>query len=168
MSIPKRLLALELRASRLGFVVLESPTGLLDWGVRSSLEKHTGKMAYVLADRVAILLSFYKPNAVVVRIRLYTTVAQKRRFHALVLAVRKAAMRSPTKFCTLTPTQVKRHFASSGFLTKHAIATHLVNEFPELTWKLPPKRKPYENEAPAMLMFDALANGVAFLSKQTQ
>lgn len=166
MSSPKRLLALELRASRLGFVALESATELLDWGVRSSLEKESAAVVSMLVDRVATLLAFYKPDLVVVRIRPYRTAVQKRRFHALVEAVRRAAVRSPAKLYTLTGAQVERYFAASGFITKHAIATHLANEFPELTWKLPPKRKPYQNEAPAMLVFDALANGVAFLSRQ--
>ena len=34
--------------------------------------------------------------------------------------------------------------------------------FPELLWKLPPKRKIWESEHPIMTMFDAIAMGFAY------
>jgi hypothetical protein len=34
--------------------------------------------------------------------------------------------------------------------------------FPELLWKLPPKRRIWESEHPIMAMFDAVALGFAY------
>jgi hypothetical protein len=160
--MPKRLLALEIRASRLGFAVLEGPTGLLDWGVRSFGEQNE-KLRSAVSDRIATLLAFHKPASVVTRVRRYYSAAQNKRFRAIVSAIRAETKRKSTKFFVLTTRQVRAHFAPNGQVTKHDIATSLVKQFEALSWKLPGQRKAYQSEAPAMLVFDALANGVAFV-----
>jgi hypothetical protein len=35
--------------------------------------------------------------------------------------------------------------------------------FPELLWRLPPKRKNYQSEHPSMTVFDAVALGFTYL-----
>lgn len=167
MSIPKRLLALELRASKLGFTVLEIPATLLDWGVRSFGEENEDLKSGV-SDRIGILQAFYKPSAIVLRLRQYHSVSQNERFMAAVTAIRSEARRTATKFVVLTAGQVTRHFAQRGKVTKHEIATTLARRFEELSWKLPRRRKVYESEAPAMLVFDALANGIAHLEREAR
>jgi len=166
MPLPKRLLALEIRASRLGFAVLEGSTRLLDWGVRSFGEQNE-KLRSAVSDRIATLLAFHKPSAVVVRVRKYHSAAQNKRFLAIVAAVRAETTRNSTKLFVLTSRQVRARFDPNGEITKHEIATILAKQFEELSWKLPGRRKSYQSEAPAMLVFDALANGVAFVGRQT-
>jgi hypothetical protein len=46
--------------------------------------------------------------------------------------------------------------------SKHEIASMLTQMFPELLWKLPPKRRVWESEHPIMTMFDAVAFGFAY------
>src|SRR5947207_9699800 len=166
MSMPKRLLALEIRASRLGFAVLEGSTRLLDWGVRSFGEQNE-KLRSAASDRIATLLAFHKPTAVVVRARKYHSGVQNKRFLTIVAAIRAETTRNSTKFFVLTVREVRAHFGPNGQVTKHGIATSLAKQFEELSWKLPGRRKAYQSEARAMLVFDALANGVAFLGRQT-
>jgi len=163
--MPKRLLALEIRASRFGFAVLEGPARLLDWGVRSFGEEQK-KVRSAVADRIATLLAFHKPFAVVVRLRKYHSAARNRRFLLTVAGIRTETMRHSTKFYALTARQVRDRFASNGQTTKHDIATSLTEQFEELSWRLPRRRKPYQSEAPVMLVFDALANGLAFLRRR--
>lgn len=166
--MPKRLLALEIRASRLGFAVLEGSARLLDWGVRSFGEQDQGQgVRSAVSDRIATLLAFHNPSAVVVRARRYHSTINNKKFLAIVAAIRAETKRNSMEFCILTMPQVRDHFALRGKVSKHDIATSLADQFEELSWKLPHRRKAFESEAPAMLVFDALANGIAFLERQT-
>lgn len=162
----KRLLALEIRASRLGFVVLEEPARLLDWGVRSFGEQK-GKLGSTVSDRIATLLAFHSASVIVARTRKYLAAARNRRFRTIMSAVRTEARRHSAEFRALTVRQVTNYFAASGEATKYDIATRLAREFEELSWKLPSRRKIYQSEPLAMLVFDALANGVACLGGRT-
>lgn len=164
--MPKRLLALEIRASRLGFAVLEGSTRLLDWGVRSFGEQKENLRSAV-SDRIGTLLAFHKPAMVVARLRKYHSAVQNKKFLAIIVAIRAETTRNSTKFLVLTTHQVRARFGPNGQVTKHDIATSLAKQFEEISWKLPGRRKAYQSEAPAMLVFDALANGVAFLGRQT-
>ena len=164
--MPKRLLALEIRASKLGFAVLEGPARLLDWGVRSFGEQNQ-KVRSAVSDRIITLLTFHNPSAVVVRARKYHSTLNNKKFLAIVSEIRADTKRYSSKLCILTTHQVQNHFALRGKVTKHDIATSLANQFEELSWKLPHRRKAFQSEAPAMLVFDALANGIAFVERQT-
>lgn len=164
--MPKRLLALEVRASRLGFAVLEGPARLLDWGVRSFGEQDKEVRPAVL-DRIITLTAFHSPSTIVVRTRRYHSGVERRRFVAILAAIRAETKKTATKFCVITTRQVRDHFALTGHFNKHDIAASLANQFEELSWKLPHRRKAYQSEPPAMLVFDALANGVAFVERQT-
>jgi hypothetical protein len=46
--------------------------------------------------------------------------------------------------------------------SKYDRARVLASVFPELDWKLPPKRKPWQSEPRAMMIFDAAAIGFAY------
>lgn len=160
LSFTRRLLALEIRARRLGFAVFEAPTRLLDWGVRSFGEQGA-EVRSTVADRISTLLAFHKPFAVVVRARKYHSAVQNKRFAAILTAIRAETRRYTTKFYVLTASQVRARFALNGQATKHDIATGLAKQFEELSWRLPQRRKSYQSEAPVMAVFDAVANGVA-------
>jgi hypothetical protein len=161
-SQPKPLIALEIRTSKFGFVVLEGPTRLLDWGVRWFGD---GTLRSTVSDRITTLLRFYRPYVVVVRSRTYYSASRSNRFAKIVDTIRAEARRNSTKFKVLNPRRVRDHFASNGPATKHAIASAIARQFAELSWKLPNPRKPYQSEAPAMVIFDAAANGIAFLGE---
>lgn len=165
MSTPNRLLALEIRASRLGFVVLEGPARLLDWGVRSFGEQNQ-RIVSTVSDRITTLLAFHNPLVVVVRVRKYHTDIQNKKFLAILAVIKAETRRNSKELCVLTTRQVQNHFALRGQVTKHDIAASLANQFEELSWKLPRRRKAYQSEAPAMLVFDALATGIALVERQ--
>jgi hypothetical protein len=158
-----RVLALEIRASRFGFAVLEGPTTLLDWGVRWFGD---GVLRSTVSDRISTLLSFYRPYVIVVRSRTYYSGPENNRFARIVDTIRTEARRKRTRFKILNQHHVRDHFASKGPATKHAIASAVARQFDELSWKLPNPRKPYQKEARAMVIFDAVANGIAFLGEQ--
>jgi hypothetical protein len=159
-----RLLALEIRSSKMGFVVYEGPTKLLDWGVRQFGVKEDSLRSTV-SSRIEALLRIHNPLTVVARDRTYYSAAANRRFAIIVSLIRAGTKRHSATFKILSTRQVQRHFALRGYVTKHGIATDLSGRFEELSWRLPTRRKPYEGEAPAMVIFDAAANGLAFYGR---
>jgi hypothetical protein len=165
MSIPTRLLALEIRASRLGFAVFEGPTRLLDWGVRS-FEDDARSLTSSVSDRIGILFAFHQPFAIVICDRTYHAVSHKRKLAKIVSAIRAETRRSSTKFVVLTAREVRNSFVANGKITKYDVALRVAEQFEELSWKLPHRRKSYQSEPPAMLVFDAVANGIAFFGKR--
>jgi len=160
----RRLLALEIRTSKLGFAVLESPTRLLDWGMRSFGEEHH-RFRLAVSDRIATLLAFHQPLTVIVRLRKCHSAFADRRFRAVMDAIRAEARRHSTRFRVVAAHHVRDHFAPSGLVTKYEIAESLAKQFEELSWRLPSQRKPYQSESPAMMVFDALATGIASLDR---
>lgn|SRR4029077_2745888 len=161
----QRLLALEIRTSRVGFVVLEGSARLLDWGVRS-LGEQGQRIRSTVSDRITTLLAFHNPSTVVVRIRNYHSAGHNKNLLAIVASIKAETKRNSKEFCVLTTRQVRDHFALKGQNTKHDIATSLANQFEELSWKLPRRRKAFQSEARAMLVFDALANGITFVGRR--
>jgi hypothetical protein len=163
-STRNRLLALAIRSSKMGFVVFEGPTQLLDWGVRRFGAKE-GSLRSTALSRIEVLLRIHNPSTVVVCDRTYCSAAANRRLATIMSAVRAETKRHSARFKILSTRQVQRHFALRGYVTKHGIATDLSSRFEELSWKLPTRRKPYEGEAPAMVIFDAAANGLVFYGR---
>lgn len=66
------------------------------------------------------------------------------------------------KLQSMNPQEIKLFFAKHGCTTKYEIASLLGKQFEELSWKVPPKRKPWHCESYRMCMFDAAAAGVTF------
>jgi hypothetical protein len=168
MPVPMRLLALDARISKLGFAVFEGPTSLLDWGVRS-FEKGNGEaLASSVSDRLRVLFAFYEPSAIVIRSRNYHTRYHKRT-HAKIIETIKSESRRHSKGLTIvTAKQVRNAFAKNGEIYKHDIALCVTDQFQELAWKLPRRRKAYQSELTAMLVFDAAANGIAYFWRQSR
>jgi hypothetical protein len=167
MAIPKRLLALEIRASRIGFAVFEGPTRLLDWGARSFENDHKTLRSSV-SDRIGVLLAFYEPFALVIRGRICHSTSHKRTLAKIVSAIRVESRRHSTRFIVLKTREVRISFVGNGKITKHDLALSVAQQFEELTWKLPRRRKFYQSEAPAMVVFEAVANGIAFFRKRAR
>src|SRR5580698_3120815 len=113
MPLPKWLLALEVRASRVGFAVFEGPTTLLDWGVRS-FEKGNEILKSSASDRIATLLAFHRPFAIVLRSRVHNSASQRRAFAIISTSIRAEAKRHSTIVIVLTPRQVQSCFAPGG------------------------------------------------------
>ena len=61
---------------------------------------------------------------------------------------------------------IKRGFQKFKGKSKYDLCPEfLVSVFPELDWKLPPERKPWQTEPRAMMVFDAAAIGFAYWQK---
>ena len=148
-----RVLALDLHPRHFGYVVVESPQRLLDWGGRSYRCK--GNSADVLIrKRLRPLLELWRPSLLLIHHPRQT--GPKRNDFQI-------------NFCKRIVTEAKNHRVSvrtltktpkqgpSGKPTKYENARRAAGHFSVLRWKLPPKRKPWESEDYRMSMFTAAA-----------
>jgi hypothetical protein len=154
-----RVLALDLHPRRFGYVVLEGPDRLLDWGVRSHRRK--GNSADVLIRRrLRPLLELWSPTLLVIHAARQIPPRKKLVRERLLKGVVAEAKKQRARVQMLK----KRPADLAEKLTKYERAQAVVKRFPVLTQKLPPKRKPWESEHYSMSIFETLEVAVDYLS----
>jgi hypothetical protein len=154
-----RVLALDLHPRSFGYVVLERPDRLLDWGVRSNRRK--GNSADMLIRRrVKPLLELWRPSILVLGSGLGMTQTPHLRGDKLLKRIAAEARNHQVAVRMLK----KRPGTDQGKkLTKHENARRAAEQFSVLRWKMPPKRKPWESEDYRMSMFTAATLAMAEL-----
>jgi hypothetical protein len=163
----RRVLALDLRASKFGFVVFEGPVKLLDFGVRS-YARHYGPLGATARRKFAALVDLYFPSVVVLGFVSGRSDDRNARVNAVQKTLRQDAKRRSVPIRCLSRKKVRRFFQAQGLTTKYHIAAHLAERFPDLAWELAPKRRPWEAEPYQMPVFDAAAVGVAYYDRLGQ
>lgn len=158
----ERLVAFEVRPNRIGFVVFEGATRLLDWGVRI-YGKQDGS-AVLAGKKAASLLDLYSPSVLVIRQRKDVSMQVAEKLRTIIRRISAEARLRSINFRKNTPTAIQRFFKQYGCATKHEIATTLAGWFEELSWKLPPKRRAWDSEHSSAVIFDAAAAAVAFIA----
>src|SRR5208282_4172435 len=116
----ERLVAFEVRSRKIGFVVFEGPSRLLDWGVRDC-SCRTRRLHKVVAKRVRPLLLRYMPFTVVMRRENQYLSQTATRFRISMGAIKREAQRCGVAFRLLRPKARKRFFAQLRRNTKHQI-----------------------------------------------
>ncbi len=157
-----RILALDLRARRFGFAVLGGSIELLDWGTRRWRPMSSSNPKAFIHRQAAVLLKRYEPSVIVMRKtsgRNETNVRQGVLAEAFMESVHQ-----PIELAFLGRAEIRKAFESVAKPNKYAIAAHVALAFPELTWKLPPFRKAWMNEAHTTTIFDAIALGLSYLA----
>jgi hypothetical protein len=160
----ERILSLEIRPKRVGFIVLQGKDQVLDWGVRTYGKRETDAPSTCCA-KVGTLLDLYAPGVMVIRRR--NTIPKQSRGTVRAIAAKLAAeARRRSMVCRfVTAEEVKNFFARHECTTKDAIAARVAEWLPDL-WKLPtPRTKPWHPERFGMPVFDAAAAAVAFLGE---
>ena len=146
-----RILALDVHPRSFGYVVMESPGKLLDWGVRRSYQKTKSYPEVLVGGRLRPLLKIWKPGAVVTRVG----DRRNKDVQALLRHIKKEA--GATSFIPMTGT--RDYYPGRG---KYQRAVEMASRFPEIGWKLPPKRKLGDSEHYLISMFEALAIAVQY------
>jgi len=147
-----RILALDLHPRSFGYVVIESPNKLLDWGVCRSYRKTKRHPEVLVGGRLHPLLKMWMPDVVVTRIGERTG----KDVRTLFGQIKKEVGRTPF----LRIRDSRDRYLDRG---RYERAQTVVQRFPVLTQKLPPKRKPWESEDYRMSMFAAAALAMAYL-----
>jgi len=154
-----RILSLEVRYQRFGFVVLEvNPKRLLDSGVR------TFASAAGILKRLEPIVSIFDPDVIIVRCPGQRSLHHRNGVLSFIQIIRIESARQLIPMESMTLDEVKCVFRASG-RTKEHIAATIAQMFPELHWKLPPKRKPWISEGYNMVIFDATATGLAYMAR---
>jgi hypothetical protein len=161
-----RILALDLRMRRFGYAVFEGPRRLLDSGATSQVPSGRDP-APVSQWRIGELLKLWTPEAIVVKREVWESLTGKPPVEYFARILTQEAIARSTEIRLLGRDQLAWSFRNLGCQTKYEVASVLVQAFPELAWKLPTERKPWESEDPRMSIFDAAAIGYASWQHQT-
>ena len=160
---PDRVLALDIRRSRFGFVVLEGAERLLDWGI-CRLTRRSESCYAVMRRRIVRLLDTYDPTFVVSQEVDHFKKILINKSAPVANVVREEAKRHGSMWQTLEARTVRSFFRNHDATNKAEIASTLAEWYPDIAWKLPPKRKPWQSEDYRMSVFDAAALGTAYLA----
>ena len=161
-----RILAIDLRARKFGYAVFEEPKRLIDWGSSTYPSGEIG--AHVASQRVAVLLKLFHPSTVVIKKDRCTGVRKISVVKDIIKQIRRETASRSTPVVLIGHRTISRVFRIFRVHAKYDIATMLATTFPELLWRLPPKRKIWQGEHRRMGAFDAIAVGFAYLSRRGQ
>lgn len=113
----------------------------------------------MLRRKLKPILDLHAPGLVVVRKRRANPEIEKA-LMPVMQALREEVVSRSIGMRFVTAETVKQFFAARGCRNKHQIATVIAEWYPELAWRLPPKRKPWQSEPHSAALFDAAAAGV--------
>ena len=154
-----RILAIDLRLERFGYAVFEGPNRLIDWGV--CLYGSSGGPT-AARKRLASLLKQFRPSTIVVGTILREDALGRYGVRKILAAVRREALAHATLIQMVAKAKVRKVFRALHVKTKHQVAVTVAHLFPELRWKLPPKRKLWQKEHYRIAIFEAVAVGYVY------
>lgn len=154
-----RVLAITPSTRGFGFVVMEGPETLVDWGVKSVKDD---KNARSLA-KVDELIAHYQPGVMVLHGDSTKHFQRSARITELRQQIVALCSKRNVIVELFSREQVGRFFFTDGQGTKHALAEILSKRFPEeLGFRLPPRRRPWMSEDYRMDIFVAVSLGLTF------
>jgi hypothetical protein len=162
--LQNQILALEVRPRFTGFVVLQPPSRLLDFGMR----KHSAsqdELPCVVAKKMSALLDMHQPSLIVVRKRKVLAEEAGDKVSAVLRVVRREARKRSIQVHDISANCVRQFFVSQQCTSKNQRATLIARHLPELSWKLPPARKRWKSEDRRMAVFDAAATALVFMNR---
>ena len=157
----KRILAVDLRSTRVGFAVIETPIQLLDWGKRALA-------ADACSALLVWLLQKYGISLIVVRRIPPDSPRNTDRVRDGLRVVRTIARTRAVQLAAVTERDFMRVFQQPERRTRFEVACRMTIIFPELAQFLPRPRRCYEPENRRMSAFDAVALAVAYLAIQPE
>jgi len=159
-----QILVLEVRPRFTGFVVLQPPSRLLDFGTR----KHSvseDELPALAAKKMSALLDLHQPSLIVVRERKVLAAHARSKVSTILQVVRREAKKRSIQVQAIPANSARQIFVSQQRTSKSQRATLIARQFPELSWKLPPVRKKWKSEDRRMAIFDAAATALAFMNR---
>lgn len=152
-----RILAVQIRAARLGYAVFESPKQLRDFGAASFPIAATDR------SRVTRLFRLYRPVVLVLPGAGSRYPRDMRIRRAIARIVHNEARKAHVPTARVSEKSFKSFFAQYSCRDKYHIAAVIAGRFPELAWRVPPPLDFYDPEPRQMLYFDSIALGMAYL-----
>ena len=161
-STVQRVVGVDPASRGVGFAILEGPSELIDWGVKGCPE-NTNAQCLAMLDA---LVAQYAPDILVLEDPDAKDCRRGKRVRELLRTIIQAADRLGLGVKRVSHAELGAAFPEDGPMTKVRIAETVTTRFPELWPQLPAERKPWESEAYAMAIFDAVALAMAFFASQ--
>ncbi len=157
-----RLFAIEIRSRKVGYVVVEREQSLIDWGVRTFRNPDS----VASRRKMAALLNSLQPTAIILSSLAKNDHRNAGTVDLLIQLISEHASALSISIESINKASIKSHFVSVGHVSKYEIARVIAEIFPELSWHLPRKRKPWQSEAPSQIIFDAAALVLLYSAKR--
>jgi hypothetical protein len=149
----QRILAIDPTHRGFGYVVIEEPDWLVDWGV---CQVRTDKRERTL-HKIADLIRRFGPDIVVIEATRHQHCRRGQHARDLIERIAALARTMDVAVRRVSMATVREHYADLGASNKDAVARLVADRFPELESFLPPRRRPWMPEDERMAIFDALA-----------
>jgi hypothetical protein len=153
----KRVLAIDPTHRGFGYIILEGPERLIDWGI-TQVRGMRNRASIAAAEE---LIRHYRPQIMVLEEVAERNCRRCPRVRQLIEALEHYGRERGLTVRKVARTTVKKTFLPSGIRNKNQMARFIVIRFPELARYLPPERKPWMSEDPRMAIFDAAAFALA-------
>jgi hypothetical protein len=147
----ERIIAFDVRASRFSYVVFEGPSK----GKHSVLERRLRTLQTTFAPSVFLVRNSAERYGLRQRVLVPPSAMIKHFGRSLPISVRVIA--DPIR---------RRFFGGDAKINKYEIAKLVANRFPELSWRLPSQRRPWQTEPSRQSIFDAASLGMIYFSCQ--
>jgi len=154
-----RVLAIDPSPSGFGYVVIEEPSELIDFGTKTV----KGDKNFESLKRIEELINYTCPHVIIVEDITKKGALRRERVRRLIRDIIKLAAGQKIKAFTVSRLEAKAIFSRSVAFNKHQIASIIAAQFPELRPYLPPPRKSWMPEDSRMSIFDAAALALTLL-----
>lgn len=158
------LLSLDVRRRKVGFVVVDGSSHVLDFGIKRCNSSGAGLAAEV-RDRIKDLLSIFCPRTMLIRVTQTRLADKDRRISTILKVLREEAGMRSVLVRDLQRQTIKKAFIAKGLRSKPEIASWLGSQFPELAWKPLRARKPWQSEPYQTSVYDAAATAAVHLGR---
>jgi hypothetical protein len=152
-----RIMAVEIRAARLGYAVFETSKLLRDFGAAWF------DFPAAARSRIARLLELYRPSVLVLRGGSARYPRNMRKRKAIARIARDEARKLAIPVARTSELAFSSYFERHSCRDKYDVAAVLAAEFPDLASRLPLRPKFYDPEPRSILYFDSIALGVSYL-----
>jgi len=152
-----RILAVEIRAARLGYAVLESTNRLGDFGAASFAIPSAAR------QRIARMLRLYRPSVLVLHGAGSRYPRDMRVRKSIARIAKDEAKKASVAMAVVPERGFKSFFHQFHCRDKYDIAATVAVRFPELAWRVPPPLDFYDPEPRQMLYFDSIALAIVYL-----
>jgi len=140
------------------FTIMEGSNQLIDWGIKKNYRNENRRCL----ARVKELLEKYPFDAVILED--YKGKGSRRclRVQQLIQAIHGLATVKGIATYSFSRDDIRNTFSQTEALTKHAIATKIAKDLPQLGPHLPPPRKIWLPESDRINIFDAASLALTF------
>jgi len=116
----------------------------------------------MMSQRLISLLKLFSPSVIVTTRERWDRASVNPHLLPLEEEILRTSSAHSIAIHAISQNQVRQSFLRLGCETRYQTATSLSQIFPELSPRLPPKRRLWESEHSSMAIFDAVALGLAY------